>query len=289
MVGPTGVGKTALAVELATALGAEIVGADAFQIYEGLPILTAQPDARQRARVPHHLVGCVPVSTANDVASYLQAATETLKAIAARGRPALVVGGTGLYVRALTDGLSPTPPADPDLRAELETLDLSALVERLRRADPGAPALLDLNNRRRVARAIEICEMTGQPLANFRDRPRQPARGLLLVRDRADLHDRIAANVRAMFAAGVVDEVAAITGAAPSAAQAIGFREIQALIRGEMRPDECVETITIGSRQYAKRQLTWFRRQTTFSMLNLTEFPDPVVAVGSAIRALTAS
>lgn len=261
------------------------MGADAFQIYAGLPILTAQPSADERARVPHHLVGCVPVSEAFDARKYAALARPIIDNVLARGRSALVVGGTGLYFRALIDGLAPTPAAAPALRAELDAMELVALVRRLGAADPAAPAQVDLRNKRRVTRAIEIVEASGRPLAEFRSTPRNQAHGLLLIRERGELRRRIEANVRAMFIAGVVEEVRAATDAAgPTAARAIGFREIQSLIRGELTRAGCEEAMIVATRQYAKRQLTWFRNQITFPALDLTGMQTP--AVEAALGAL---
>jgi tRNA dimethylallyltransferase len=265
------VGKSSVALELAGRLGAEIVGADAFQIYAGLPILTAQPDEEALRRVPHHLVGCVPLAEAFDVQRYAVAARAAIEDILARGRPVIVAGGTGLYFRALIDGLSPTPAADPVLRAELEEMPLPALIERLRAADAAAPAQVDLRNKRRVTRAIEIVELSGRPLGEFRAASRGQAQGLLLVRDREDLRRRIEASVRGMFDRGVEDEVRAASAlAGPTASRAIGFVEIQALLAGRLTRAECEERMIVATRQYAKRQLTWFRGQTSFPTLDLT-------------------
>ena len=150
IAGPTGVGKSALAIELAERIGAEIVGADAYQIYAGMTTLTAQPTAGEMRRVPHHLIGCIPPMEAFDAQQYADLARPILADIAGRGRPALVVGGTGLYFRALIDGFAPTPAPDAALRAELENLNLDAVVSRLEAADPAAPALVDCRNKRRV-------------------------------------------------------------------------------------------------------------------------------------------
>jgi tRNA dimethylallyltransferase len=285
LAGPTGVGKTALALELAEKLGAEIVGADAFQIYAGLPILTAQAGPEALRRVPHHLVGCVPVEESFDVQRYAIAARAAIDQILARGRRVIVAGGTGLYFRALIDGLAPTPASDAALRAELDAMELPALAERLHAADPAAPAQIDLRNKRRVTRAIEIVEGSGRPLADFRSTPRGDACGLLLVREREDMRRRIEASVRAMFDNGVAGEVRAVGDAAgPTASRAIGFREIQALLRGELTPAECEAAMIVATRQYAKRQLTWFRGQTTFPALDLTGMTKPPVE--SALGAL---
>lgn len=289
LAGPTGVGKTALAIAIAEELGAEIVGADAFQIYAGLPLLTAQPTPEERRRVPHHLVGCVAVGESFDAQRYASTARGILADVQARGHVPLVVGGTGLYFRALIDGFAPTPPPDPALRDELNALALPDLIARLHAADPEAPAQVDRQNKRRVTRAIEIVEGSGRPLADFRTTARLSAPGLLLVRDRTELQGRIEANVRTMFDHGVVEEVRSLGDSlGPTATRAIGVREIQALLRGELTRAACEEAIVIATRQYAKRQLTWFRHQTTFQALDLTGSPHPSLAVESALRVLRA-
>ncbi len=284
MVGPTGVGKTAFAVALAQSLGAEIVGADAFQIYHEIPVLTAAPTAADRAIVPHHLVGTVPVATAFDSAAYAHAARAALADIHRRGKRALIVGGTGLYVRALTTGLDPTPPVDPALRTELNSLPLPALVARLRDLDPAAPDQVEIANPRRVQRAIEICETSGRPLADFRTATAapKPTNGILLTRDRADLLTRIEGNVTSLFTANVESEIRALGPVGPTAARALGLCEIQALLRGETTRAEATVAISLATRQYAKRQLTWFRNQLNFAPLDLTTFPHLRDAVDHA-------
>ncbi len=295
LAGPTGAGKTALALALAERLDAEIVGADAFQIYAGLSILTAQPSAADQARLPHHLIACVPITESFDAQRYAELARPVLGAIHARGKTALVVGGAGLYFRALLEGFAPAPPTDPTLRAELERMDLPPLVERLRAADPAAPALVDLKNKRRVSRAIELVEGSGRPLAEFRATipALKHAPGVLLTRARDQLVRRIETNVRAMFAAGVIEEVRALENPrskiSPTASRAIGLAEIRAHLRGELTRAACEEKILIATRQYAKRQLTWFRRQTTFRTLDLTDFPHPSDALESALKATDAA
>ncbi len=283
MVGPTGVGKTTFGVALAQRLGAEIVGADAFQIYREIPLLTAQPTVTERAVTPHHCVGFVPVAEAFDVAAYSRAAGAALRTIEAQRHPTVVVGGTGLYIRALTVGLDPTPPTNPSLRAELESLSLPDLISRLGHLDPSAPELVDLANRRRVQRALEICETSGRPLSDFRSAtPPKPTRGIVLTRDRADLHARIEANVRAQFSSGVEDEVRAVGGPESfglTASRTLGLREIQAVLNGELSREDAIAAITIATRQYAKRQMTWFRNQVDFLPIDLTTHESPQIAV----------
>jgi len=274
VAGPTGVGKTAFAAELACRFGGEILGADAFQVYAGLEILTAQPDAGMRARVPHHLIGFLPPSEPFDAARFAELAREKIAAISARGRRAIITGGSGLYLKALTHGLADLPPPDPALRAELSALSLEELQRRLDESDPAARNHLDLQNPRRVLRALEIHLLTGRSTADLRDEWKDKStpgfHGFLLTRDRAELDARITGNVQAMFPSGVVAEVGRLTEIGPTAARAIGLREIQALRRGELAERQCLEAITLATRRYAKRQLTWFRNQFTFRTIDLT-------------------
>ena len=279
LLGPTAVGKSRLAVEFAERVGGEIIGADAFQIYAGLDILSAKPPPELRARVPHHLVGAVPLSAAFDVAQWLARAREAIAAIGARGRVPVVCGGTGLYVRALTHGLAPLPGADATLRASLEMEPLPALVERLLALDPAST--VDMRNPRRVIRALEVCLLTGRPFSGFRTEwsGEIAPRGFILTRERDELHAAIHARTDAMFAAGVIAEVAAAgeTGeTGPTAAQMIGLTEIRGHIAGEITRDECMDSIRQATRQYARRQLTWFRRERGFEWIDLSATPDPL-------------
>ena len=302
LVGPTAVGKSALAVAVAERLSAEIVGADAFQVYAGLDLLTAKPSPAERARVPHHLVGVVPPEESFSVARYLELARPCLADIARRGRLALVVGGTGLYVRALTDGLAPLPPARPELRAELAALDLSALWARLRALDPAGAETVDRANPRRLVRAIEIVETTGRPLAEHRTgwaargenrrppgEPPPAPRGFLVNCPRPELHARIARRTAAMFAGGVVEEVCAFPAEniGPTLRQALGLADLQAVGRGELSVGVARERLEAGTRQYAKRQLTWFRRDPGWEPWSLDPplTPESVAAVAEAMAA----
>lgn len=291
IAGPTGAGKTALSLRLAARLGeVEIVGADAFQLYAGLPLLTAQPTSAERQSIPHHLIGSVNPLESFDAGRYQRTAAPILRAIVSRGRTPLVVGGTGLYLKALLGGLDELPGSDPALRAELAMLDLPTLMERLRQADVEAPGQIDLANRRRVERALEIVLLTGKPLAASRKASFQPSgvRALVVTREREELNARIAGNVKAMFDRGVEAEVAALPEekVGPTAAMTLGLREIRSLLRGELSRAEAMEAITVATRRYAKRQMTWFRNQHAFPILNLTDFPDPDQAVEQALRLL---
>ena len=292
IAGPTGVGKTVLALKLAAKLSGEIFGADAFQLYAGLPILTAQPTSEQQAAIPHHLIGSIDPQESFDAGRYQRIAEPILRDIAARGNTPIVVGGTGLYLKALLGGLSELPGTDSVLREEFATFDLPALITRLHDADPEAGSQLDLGNRRRVERALEIIILTGKPLAHSRTKEVKTLpcgiRALMLIREREELNVRIAANVTEIFARGVEAEVAALPEQkiGPTAAMTLGLREIRALLRGEISREEAMTAITLATRRYAKRQMTWFKNQHDFPVLNLTHYPDPDLAEEEALRVL---
>ena len=273
LLGPTAVGKSGIAAEFAHASDGEIVGADAFQVYSGLDILTAKPDAATLARAPHHFIGEIPLTERFDVAKYAALADARIAAIQARGRLPVVVGGTGLYIRALTHGLAELPAADMALRAELEAQPADELVRRLAALDPVAAAQIDAGNPRRVIRALEVCLLTGRPFSSFREQwaqPRFPLRGVILTRERAELYARIDERTVAMFAAGVVEEVRAVSEIGDTATAALGFRDIRELLAGTISEPECVQRIQQATRNYAKRQLTWFRRESAFRTVTIS-------------------
>ena len=277
VVGQTATGKSALAIDLAERWGGEIVGADAFQVYAGLDLLTAKPTPAERARVPHHLVGTVALGEAYSVARFRIDALSCIAAIHARGRRAIVVGGSGLYVKALTHGLSDLPEANPVLRADLESREAAVLLERLRALDPAMAAVIDGRNKRRLVRALEICLTTGQPVSRQRDawvakREATDHRGVFVFRERADLHARIDARVEAIFAAGVLEEVGALPSGAlgPTAERIIGLADIRLHLAGKLTLAAAKERLKAATRQYAKRQMTWFKRETIFEPVNLS-------------------
>ena len=291
MTGPTGVGKSSLAVALAGRLDGEILGADAFQIYAGLPVLTAQATPEQRAAVPHHLVGFLDLRENFDAARYAKAAREAIAAIQSRGKLPILVGGTGLYLKALTHGLAEMPPLDPELRARISSMTLESAIEELGIIDPACLETIDLKNPVRVRRALEIVLQTGRPLADSRETWKNPSnefRGLVLVREREDLRARIEANVAQMLAGGAIEEVRHAARAGDGARRAIGFRDIEDFLAGKTSLDTCREAIVTATRRYAKRQLTWCRTQFNFPTLDLTTIPQPESALSRALEILAA-
>jgi len=295
VVGPTATGKSELAADLAHDVDAEIVNADAFQIYRGLDLLTAKPDQATCAKAPHHLIGTMSIHEEMNAEKFRLLALATLDEIHSRKKVAIVVGGSGLYIKALTHGLSDLPEADPSLRTQLNRLTLDQLRARLVDLDPKTVDNIDIKNRRRLVRALEICLMTGRPasaqrtkwkavgaaVANgtgkrvqdgTRSAPKAfgASTGVLVFRDRDELYQRINQRVKAMFQNGVIEEVRAAGAMSETASKMIGLREIGELLDGRMSILQCVAQIQQASRRYAKRQLTWFRRQTNFEPLNLS-------------------
>jgi tRNA dimethylallyltransferase len=268
LVGPTGVGKSELAAEVARRLGAEIVSADAFQIYRGLDLLTAKPDPATRAKASHHLIGAVPLNEEMNAEKYRAAAEKIIN----RGKPVIVVGGTGLYIKALTHGLASLPSANPRLREKLERATTEELWRSFCALDPVGAEKIDRQNRRRLIRAVEVCLLTGEPFSAQRREwiGGVSADGVLLLRDRDQLYARINQRVEQMFAAGVVEEVRAANEIGLTAGKTLGLREIRALLAGEVSEAECIAQIQQLTRRYAKRQLTWFGRQSNFPSLNLS-------------------
>jgi tRNA dimethylallyltransferase len=268
IVGPTATGKSEIAAEVAQHLDAEIISADAFQIYRGLDLLTAKPDRATLAKAPHYLIGTVPLSEEMNAEKYRAMADK----IIVRGKPTIVVGGTGLYIKALTHGMATLPGANSKLREKLERATSEELLRSLRALDPGGAEKIDRQNRRRLIRAVEVCLLTGKPFSSQRVEWTQslPENGLLLSRERAELYARINQRVEEMFRAGVVEEARAAKDLGPTAEKTLGLREIRALLLGEISQAECVAKIQQLTRRYAKRQLTWFQRQTNFAPLNLS-------------------
>ncbi len=293
IVGPTATGKSEFAADVAHEIGAEIISADAFQIYRGLDLLTAKPDRATLAKASHHLIGTTPLHEEMNAEKYRRAASRAIDEILSRGKAVIVVGGSGLYIKALTHGLAVLPQVDPKLRANLNALSIDELRWQLADLDPETARKININNRRRLLRAVEICLTTGKPvsaqpgqwavaaslceargtgvMAGPPDASEsEAATGVFVFRDREELYTRINDRVEAMFENGVIEEVRAAGSVGSTASQMIGLRDIRQLLDGKMSILQCVAAIQQATRRYAKRQLTWFRRQTNFESLNLS-------------------
>lgn len=284
IAGPTGVGKSSFAAELAQRIGGEIVNADAYQIYIGMATLTSQPDANMRRLVPHHLYGQIDPAREFSAADYLALVRPCVKEIQERKRRPILVGGTGMYLKAFLYGLDTQPPVDETLREELQKLSLPELLDRLSDCDSGALEIIDIKNPRRVLRALEIVLQTKKPFVESRKSWQAdpiPHTAFFLNRDRKELHTRIEKNVRSMFANNVPEEVLALEAASrppgKTARAAIGYTRICEAVSEHLKGlpqfalEELIEKIIIDTRRYAKRQCTWFRAQQTFHPVSLSE------------------
>lgn len=283
--GPTASGKTALSVALARAFDGEIINADSMQIYKNLDVGTAKPSAEERQGIPHYLLDFLPPETPYSVADFTAAADPLIRDITARGRLPLVVGGTGLYITSLLSGMAFAPEkTDPAIRARLQaradTEGGAALYAELQRIDPDYAAQVHPNNLPRVIRALELFEATGRRMSDQR-REARPAEApyhalclCLTCRDRAVLYSRIDRRVDEMVENGVLDEARQVydhRDAYRTAAQAIGYKEFFPYFEGTASLTECTERLKQATRNYAKRQLTWFRRQNDAVWLYLDE------------------
>ena len=263
IVGPTATGKSELAADAAAEIGAEIVSADAFQLYRGLDLLSAKPEPSTLSKALHHLIGTIPLSEEMNAEKFRRAATRAIEEINSRGKLAIIVGGSGLYIKALTHGLAPLPEADPKLREKLNAMSLGDLCSRLAELDSETTRKIDLKNRRRIVRALEICLLTGKP-GSAPCKPPQtglsasPHKGVFVYRDREQLYERINKRVESIFERGVVEEVRTAGKTSATASQMIGLREIRELIAGKETLQQCIAEIQQATRRYAKRQLTWF-------------------------------
>jgi len=274
ILGPTAVGKTGLAIQIALTIDGEIVSADSRQVYRYMDIGTAKPSPQELATVPHHLIDIVTPDRAFTLAEYQRAAYQAIADILARDKVPLLVGGTGQYLTAIIEGWSiPEVPPDPALRAELEdfaaTHGARALHDRLRAADPAAAARIDYRNVRRVIRALEVWLRTGTPISALQ-RKSPPAYRILqigLTRPRSELYARIDARIEEMIAAGLEDEVRALLQAGYTwecpALSGLGYAQWQPYLAGEITLEQVIQAIQRETRAYARRQYTWFRGHDT--------------------------
>jgi len=286
LTGPTAVGKTEWALRWAEAHGAEILSCDSLLFYRGMDLGTAKPTPAERARVPHHLIDVCAPGEAMDIGRYVDAARAVVDDLARRGRAVLVCGGSGFYLRAFLGPVVDAIEVSPGLRAEVAALTPAAARARLRELNPGGLEGLDEANPRRVTRALERCLATGRPWAELRaEFARQPGpfadhvvRLTRLEREPGELQERIGRRVEAMLAAGLVEEVRGLRArgleANPSAARAIGYREVLECLDGRLPPGELAAAIARDTRALVKKQRTWFR----------TQLPPHRVVAAAALR-----
>lgn len=294
LAGPTAVGKSAVALQLAETIGGEIISVDSMQVYRGLDLCTAKPSAAERARVPHHLIDVVELNEPFDAAQFITLAQAAAEEIQSRGRVPIFCGGTGLYFKAYLEGLGEAPPTDEKLRSELETTPLTELLRELEQRDPVTFTKIDRQNPRRVVRALEVIRLTSKPFSTQRAgwTPSSilhppSSRFYCLSRTAADLHSRINARVDEMFAAGLVEETRQLLQRGlehnKTAMQAIGYRQGVEHLRGERSLPETIELVKTKTRQFAKRQLTWLRKHANAQWIELK--PDSSISELSGLIA----
>ncbi|MFH0765089.1 MAG: tRNA (adenosine(37)-N6)-dimethylallyltransferase MiaA [Calditrichota bacterium] len=274
IVGPTAVGKTAVAVNMAEYIGAEIISTDSRQIYQGMAIGTGAPSAEELRRVPHHLIGVISPIKRLSAGDYARLAREAIIDIRNRGLIPLVVGGSGLYIKALTEGLAPIPPSDSLLRCEIEAevdqLGMTAMIQRLAKIDPDYASKVSERDRKRLVRALEVWKLTGKSFSAWHQEKRQDGFSKVvfwgLTRPRAELWDMIERRINNMISSGWLDEVKALAEAfgglnhlPPPVTEGLGYRSIAAVLLGQLDPKTAVSRIVIATRQFAKRQMTWFK------------------------------
>lgn len=294
LVGPTAVGKSTVALELAQRLKTEIVSADSMQVYRRMDIGTAKPTAAERALVPHHLIDVCEVSDVFDAKRFVELASQAITDIHSRGNTALVVGGTGMYVRALRHGLFEGPPRNAELRVRLEAMTAPQLFEELQRLDPLTAKRIDRHNPRRLVRALEVFHQTGKPISELqkewaKDEPENETSPIVcLDRTREDLHARIERRIDEQIAAGWVGEVRQLLSRGleknATALQAAGYRELAAHVHGELPLDQAVTLIKTRTRQLAKRQLTWFRREPQVNWIEMGREEPPFETATRVLR-----
>ena len=289
LTGPTAAGKTAVGLELAEKIGAEIISLDSMALYQGMDIGTAKPTAADRARVPHHLLDLVPPTEDFSLSQYIDAAHDAVADIRKRGKEVLFVGGTPLYLKSLLRGVYQGPPADWEFRRqideELQLVGIEALHQRLAMLDPLLAAKLHPHDKRRIIRALEVFRQTGQPLSHQQvqfdeGRSAERCRVFSLFWERTELHRRIEARVESMFAVGLVDEVRGLLSRfgrlSRTAGQAVGYREVMEFLDAQSSETPiplaaCQERVTTRTRQFARRQETWYRALSEITFVPLCE------------------
>ena len=272
ILGPTAVGKSKLALELASQIGAEIINADSQQVYRYMDIGTGKPSEAERERVRHHLIDIIDPDEEFNAAIFRRLSMAAIADIQSRGKRVIVCGGTGLYLKALTKGLFEGPGQDlalrEELNAEAETLGLSALYQRLERVDPEAMSRIHPNDRQRIIRALEVFALTGKPITEWQKEHAFSERAfetlvIGLQRERAELYNAINARCEQMIADGLLEEVRRLVdrgfGLDLKPLQSIGYRHMGLVLKGELRLEEAVALLKRDTRRLAKQQLTWFR------------------------------
>jgi tRNA dimethylallyltransferase len=282
IAGQTAVGKTDVAISLAKIINAEIISVDSMQVYKGMDIGTAKPTLKQRVEVPHHLIDILEIRDSFDAARFVKLAKEAIEDIKSRNKRVIMCGGTGLYFKALIEGIGSGPEPDKKLRAELENIRLEMLLNELKEKDPDTFAVIDKNNKRRVIRAVEVIRLTGKPFSSLKSRWGAEDESILgdyrffgLKREPGDLRQRINIRVDKMFEMGLVEETRKLLELGleqnPTAMQALGYRQVVEYLKGIRSLEDTINLVKIRTWQFARRQMTWFKRHSKLEWINVAK------------------
>ncbi|WP_457567835.1 tRNA (adenosine(37)-N6)-dimethylallyltransferase MiaA [Desulfurobacterium sp.] len=278
IAGPTAAGKTDFSIKLAKAVDGEIISADSMQVYRGLDIGTDKISPDRTEGIPHYLINIVSPDKPFSVGDFVAEADRAIRKIREKNKFPLIVGGTAFYIRALLYGLSSVPPADKAIRGRLNKLSSEYLYDRLKKIDPQYASRIHPGDRKRIIRALEVYELTGKPLSSFKlpEKPRYEFYGYFLYRDRGELYRRINDRVDSQIKRGLVEETKKLLvyGKNITAFQALGYKEMLPYIEGKTTLEDAVENLKRRTRQFAKRQFTWFRKEKGFKWINLSRVTE---------------
>jgi len=279
ITGPTAAGKTDFSIKLAREIEGEIISADSMQVYRGLDVGTDKVSKEIRKEIPHFLIDVVEPYEKFSVADFVRLSDKAIREIWEKGKYPIVVGGTGFYIKSLLYGLPETPPSDEKIRKELQKLPTEELYEKLLKVDRKYAEKVGKNDRKRIVRALEVYEITGKPLTSFkvwREEPRYPFLGYFLYRNRPELYRRIENRVDSQIERGLVEETKKLLkyGKEITAFQALGYKEISDYLGGKKSLEEAVKTLKSRTKDFAKRQFTWFRKERGFDWVNLSEVSE---------------
>jgi len=282
ITGPTATGKTDFSIRLAREIGGEIISADSMQVYKGLDIGTDKVAKEIRKEIPHYLIDVVEPYEKFSVADFVKEADRAVEEIRKKGKFPIVVGGTGFYIRALLYGVPETPPSSEEVRRELEKHTTKELYAELLKVSPDYAKKIGKNDRKRIIRALEVYRLTGKPITDFspkKDKPRYPFLGYFLYRNREELYKRIADRVDSQIRRGLVEETKWLLkfGRNLTAFQALGYKEMLEYLDGRMDLEEAVKLLKRRTKQFAKRQFTWFRKEPKFKWVNLSQVREEEV------------
>ena len=280
--GSTASGKSSLAIALAQQLGGEVINGDAYQIYKGIETLSAAPSKEELSQAPHHLFSVLDTSEEFDAQRYRELTLPVIADVQSRRKTPIIVGGSGMYLKFLTHGPSPVPASDPTVRAQLELRDDASLMEEFTQLDPEGAAITNLQNRRYVIRALEICLLSGQKMSEIKNDWKNTSteisktlRGAIIQWEAEPLRKRIAQRTKMMLVQGAIAEVRDATKLSVTCEKAIGVPQIRAYLAGEMDLATCEQKIFYATCQYAKRQRTWFNKESWLTPLPYNNGTDP--------------